>query len=81
MTIPPSAGHTAPPVQFRRYPVAHTDHDPRFTIGLVLDVARVLEQHGYPGFRGPFAADNAADLVELQQALFAFLYTGGGDSA
>nr|WP_114451496.1 hypothetical protein [Halopolyspora algeriensis] len=65
----------------RRYPVAHTDHDPRFTTGLVLDVARVLEQHGYPGFRGPFAADNAADLVELQQALLAFLYTGGGESA
>lgn len=62
-----------------RYPVAQFDYDPRFTFGLVLDVAAVLEQHGYPAFRGPFAADNAADLVELQQALFAFFYIGGGE--
>jgi hypothetical protein len=52
------------------YPLPAVDDDPpRFTVGLVLDVARVLAEHGYP----PVAAAGA-DLVELQQALFRFLY-------
>jgi len=44
-----------------------TDSDPRFTIGVIYDVAKVLEEHGYPKLE-------KADFVELQQALFAFLY-------
>lgn len=73
MTTTSTDGHT----RVRRYPVAHTDTDPRFTLGLILDVAEVLDQHGYP----PLTGSNAADLVELRQALFAFLYTGGGERA
>jgi hypothetical protein len=44
----------------------------RFTIGLMVDVARMLEQHGYP----PLTA--ARDLLELQVHLFHFLH---GDPA
>lgn len=58
----------------RRYPVAQTETDPRFTFGLMREVAEVLERHGYPRIE----AANAADFVELKLALFAFLYTGGG---
>lgn len=42
--------------------------DPRFTLGLTLDVARVLTQHGYPEIK-----DGPA-FLDLQQALFRFLY-------
>jgi hypothetical protein len=53
----------------RHYPVRPVpDDDPRFAFGLVLDVARVLEQHGYP------KVAHGRDLVDLQQALFTFLY-------
>lgn len=45
--------------------------DPRFTLGLTLDVARVLEQHGYEPCNG-------GQFVELQQHLFHFLH---GDPA
>lgn len=44
------------------------DEDPRFAFGLVLDVAEVLERHGYP----PIV--NGLDHLDLQQALFRFLY-------
>lgn len=74
MTSPRYTSHPAPALHSRRYPVAQTHTDPRFTFRLVLEVAQVLEQHGYP----PLSVHNAADLVELRQALFAFLYTGGG---
>lgn len=57
----------------RNYPLPRTAEDPRFSFGLAFDVARVIEQHGYP----PIEA--GLDLVELQQALFAFLYSTGGD--
>lgn len=53
----------------RVYPLPELDTDERFTHGLVLDVARLLTAHGYPPLR-------AADMVELQQALFGFLYRG-----
>jgi hypothetical protein len=49
------------------------DNDPRFTFGLVLDVARVLERHGYPKLNG-------GRFIELQQALFAFLYDEKGEA-
>lgn len=56
----------------RVYPLPLPDRDTvdeRFTHGLVLDAAQLLVRHGYPPLR-------AADMVELQQSLFAFLYRG-----
>ena len=52
----------------RAYPLPRPDHDIRFTLGLVADVADVLVAHGYPHVNG------GRDIVELQQALFRFLY-------
>jgi hypothetical protein len=43
------------------------DDDPRFTFGLIVDVADTLGQHGYPTL-------HAKGLVDLGQALFCFLY-------
>ena len=57
---------TAP--EERAYP--HGEDGGRFTFGLVVDVAEVLEQHGYP------RAATGQDLVRLQQALYGFLYGG-----
>ncbi|MFJ9842040.1 hypothetical protein ACIRYZ_16490 [Kitasatospora sp. NPDC101155] len=51
------------------YPLPAPDDDPRFTFGLVLDVAKALEAHGYP----PVAS--GPDLLNLRQALFRFLYS------
>lgn len=57
----------------RRFPLAARDNDARFTFGLVLDIASVIEGRGYPEV-------TANDLVELRQALFGFLYrTAAGD--
>ena len=56
----------------RAYPLPPAEEDPRFTIGLTLDVAKMLEAHGYPPVRA------GLDLVELQQALYGFLYAAGG---
>jgi hypothetical protein len=53
------------------YPVPAPAEDDRFTFGLVLELAGVLERHGYP----PIAA--GADLVRLQQSVFGFLYRSG----
>ncbi|WP_275293202.1 hypothetical protein [Amycolatopsis sp. La24] len=56
----------------RNYPLEHPEssgNDARFTFGLVLDVAEVLTRHGYPPL-----ADSGLDHVDLQQALFRFLY-------
>lgn len=52
----------------RTYPLPRPAADPRFAVGLVIDVAAVLQQHGYPPIT------DGADLVRLQQALFRFLY-------
>lgn len=58
----------------RDYPIRpRPDDDPRFTIGLGLDVAKVLEEHGYP------PVSRGRDFLELRQALFGFLY-GGPDT-
>ncbi|GGO86496.1 hypothetical protein GCM10012280_22760 [Wenjunlia tyrosinilytica] len=59
-----------PPAPQRAYPVARSegDSDPRFTFGLVSNVAKVLQAHGYP----PLVV--GADLLELHIALFHFLY-------
>lgn len=40
--------------------------DPRFTFGLLLDVAHVLEAHGYP-------EHTSGDLVDLGQALYRYV--------
>lgn len=55
----------------RSYPISpRPDDDPRFTIGLTVDVIKVLEEHGYPPVK------NGLDIVDLQQALYRFLYVG-----
>lgn len=51
------------------YPLPAPDDDPRFTFGLVLDLAAVLAEHGYPPIT------SGADLLNLRQALFRFLYS------
>lgn len=53
----------------RQYPITPApDDDARFTFGLAKDVADVLEAHGYPKITA------GLDFVDLQQALFGFLY-------
>lgn len=51
----------------RNYPLPRPENDPRFNIGLHLEVARVLTEYGFPKPSG-------VDLVELGQSLFRFLY-------
>lgn len=56
----------------RAYPLNPApEDDARFTRGLSIDVADVLVRHGYPEPTG-------LDWVELQLALFRFLYGKGG---
>lgn len=62
----------APAQPTRNYPLPRPADDPRFTFGLVVDVAKALTDRGYPQPTG-------RDLVELNQALFRFLYAAGGD--
>jgi hypothetical protein len=52
------------------YPIRRPEdgHDHRFTLGLALDIAAVLARHGYPPL------STGADLLRLQQALFALIY-------
>jgi hypothetical protein len=53
----------------RAYPIRpQSDADPRFIFGLTHDVANVLKDHGYPPI------SHGLDFVDLQQALFKFLY-------
>lgn len=71
---PPSPQHSTPTpgeLPGRTYPVAVEPGatDDRFTMGLALDVAAVLEAHGYPAPAG-------LDMVDLQSALFRVLYVG-----
>jgi hypothetical protein len=55
-------------VSTRTYPLPSPgDEDPRFTFGLTSDIGRLLEAAGYPPITG-------ADHVQLQLALFRFLY-------
>jgi hypothetical protein len=54
----------------RTYPLSRpAGGDPRFTIGLVLEVAAVLTAHGYPP-----PAGGGDDHFALQRALHTFLY-------
>lgn len=57
----------------RTYPLPRPDDDPRFTLGLAVAVADVLAAHGYPPIT------SGRDYVELQQALFGFLYAQAED--
>lgn len=52
----------------RRFPLERRTEDDRFSFGLLVDVIAVLEKHGYP------PAEHGDDLVNLQLALFKFLY-------
>jgi hypothetical protein len=54
----------------RHYPLPQpaSGEDPRFSSGLLLDVAKVLEQHDYP------PVTTGRDLLELQLVLFRYLY-------
>lgn len=58
----------------RRFPIPVRADDPRFTFGLLIDVARVLNEHGYPNLAEGYD-DAGLDLVELHLALFGFLYS------
>lgn len=49
------------------YPLPAPAADPRFTFGLVFDVAKLIEDAGYPPIKG-------VDVIGLQQALYRFLY-------
>lgn len=58
----------------RAYPIAPLDadgNDRRFTFGFVHDVGKVLEEHGYPP-----VGQQWRDHIELQQALYRFIYVG-----
>ncbi|MGC5018994.1 hypothetical protein [Micromonospora sp. DT47] len=72
MEMIPHAATPAQPTTKRNYPMPRPADDPRFTFGLVIDVSQALTERGYPQPTG-------ADLAELQQALFRFLYREGGD--
>ena len=63
--MPENATVTAPE---RVYPMKAPADDPRFNMGLLIDVIKVLTERGYP------KVEHGQDLVELQQALFNFLY-------
>jgi hypothetical protein len=56
---------TTPPPQAAAY--ALPDDDPRFTYGLVFDIADVLAEHGFP-------RPVHTDWADLALALFRFLY-------
>ncbi|MEV6694373.1 hypothetical protein AB0M35_23155 [Micromonospora sp. NPDC051196] len=57
----------------RRFPVTRPADDARFTFGLVLDVARVLAEHGYPSMAESYDGCGG-DLLALQQVLFSLIY-------
>ncbi|MFF4524188.1 hypothetical protein [Streptomyces bluensis] len=63
--------------ELRHYPLPPptSGEDPRFCFGLLIDVAKVLEQHGYPPIT------SGRDLLELQMALFTYLYAAETETA
>lgn len=59
----------------RNYPLPAPESDPRFTFGLLYEVAKTIEAHGYPPLTG-------RDVTELSVALLGLLYTrDNADSA
>ncbi len=59
---------TATTTPARVFPLPAPPSDPRFSLGLLAEVATVLESHGYP------RPESGTDLVALQLALHGFLY-------
>jgi len=57
-----------PPAPVYPIPRPASGNDPRFTLGLTLDITAVLSAHGYP----PVAT--GTDLIHWQQALFTAIY-------
>lgn len=55
------------PSPTRAYPLPAPTPDPRFTTGLIIDVAQLLAAAGYP-------APSGSDLTDLSARLWAFLY-------
>lgn len=56
----------------RSYPITPIDlDDPRFTFGFVHEVGEVLARHGFPA-----VGESWRDHLELQQALYRFIYVG-----
>ncbi len=55
----------------RNYPVPQPESgdDPRFSFGLLVDVAHRIEAAGFPPI------DSGRDLVRLSQALYRFCYS------
>jgi hypothetical protein len=54
----------------RAYPLPRPEgDDPRFNFGLLHEVAKVIEDAGYPPLT------NGTDLVDLRGVLFGFLYS------
>jgi hypothetical protein len=53
----------APPA----YPLPAPEHDPRFSYGLLFDIAEVLQRNGFPRPAG-------TDWADLMAALGRFLY-------
>jgi len=49
------------------YPLPRPDDDPRFTYGLVSDIADALSTHGFP-------RPAHTDWADLMPALFRFIY-------
>ncbi|MEV6601354.1 hypothetical protein AB0M36_31545 [Actinoplanes sp. NPDC051346] len=66
--VPPDPGTAETPAP-AVYPMPAPADDARFTLGLTLDVGKVLAAHGYPPI------ESGTDLAGLQQALFGFLYS------
>jgi hypothetical protein len=62
------------------YPLGEpkTGTDKRFTFGVVLEVADVLTKHGYPDI---VDIASGADVLNLQTALFTFIYGPANDSS
>lgn len=52
----------------RTYPIPRPPDDQRLSAGLGIDVATVLQEHGYP------PVSDGADLISLLTALARFLY-------
>jgi hypothetical protein len=59
---------TTTPGTERNYPLPAPESDPRFTFGLLYELAKTIEAHGYPPLTG-------RDVVELSVALLGVLYT------
>jgi hypothetical protein len=51
----------------RNYPIPAPADDPRFNMGLAIDLAGVLEAHGFPALTG-------GDIVQMQMALHSLIY-------